>query len=70
MTTDVKLTQEQFGDINETSFYNILKQNGIVNITQTDKYSPLSKHTSRSKEELDAKIENELAELRNRIQHS
>ena len=40
MTTDNKLTQEQFGDINETSFYNILKQNGIVNITQTDKYSP------------------------------
>jgi hypothetical protein len=40
MTTDVKLTQEQFGDINETSFYNILKQNDIVNITQTDKYSP------------------------------
>ena len=38
MTTDVKLTQEQFGDINETSFYNILKQNGIVNIKRTDKY--------------------------------
>jgi len=40
MNTDVKLSQEQFGDINETSFYNLLKQNGIVNITQTDKYSP------------------------------
>ena len=40
MNTDVKLSQEQFGDINETNFYNLLKQNGIVNITQTDKYSP------------------------------
>ena len=40
MTTDNKLTQEQFGDINETSFYNLLKQNSISNITQTDKYSP------------------------------
>jgi len=40
MTTDNKLTQEQFGNINETSFYNLLKQNGISNITQTDKYSP------------------------------
>lgn len=40
MSIDVKLTQEQFGDINETSFYNLLKQNGISNITQTDKYSP------------------------------
>jgi len=40
MSIDVKLTQEQFGEKNETDFYNILKQNGIVNITQTDKYSP------------------------------
>jgi len=40
MNTDVKLSQEQFGDINETSFYNLLKQNGIVNIIRTDKYSP------------------------------
>jgi hypothetical protein len=40
MTTDVKLSQEQFGDINETVFYNLLKQNGIVNITKTDKYTP------------------------------
>ena len=40
MSIDVKLNQEQFGDINETSFYNLLKHNGIVNITQTDKYSP------------------------------
>jgi len=40
MTTDVKLNQEQFGDINETSFFNLLKHNGINNITQTDKYSP------------------------------
>jgi len=40
MTTDVKLSQEHFGDINETAFFNLLKQNGITNITQTDKYSP------------------------------
>jgi hypothetical protein len=40
MSIDVKLSQEHFGDINETSFYNLLKQNGIVNISQTDKYSP------------------------------
>ena len=40
MSIDVKLSQEQYGDINETSFYNLLKQNGIVNISQTDKYSP------------------------------
>mgnify|MGYP003114095448 CR=1 FL=1 len=38
MSIDVKLSQEQFGEKNETDFYNILKQNGIVNITQTDKY--------------------------------
>ena len=40
MSIDVKLNQEEFGDINETSFYNLLKHNGITNITQTDKYSP------------------------------
>ena len=41
MSIDViKFNQEQFGDVNETAFYNLLKQNGIVNITQTDKYSP------------------------------
>lgn len=40
MTTDVKLNQEQFGDINETSFFNILKQNGLTNIIRTDKFSP------------------------------
>jgi len=40
MSIDVKLNQEQFGEKNETSFYNLLKHNGIVNITQTDKYSP------------------------------
>lgn len=40
MNTDVKLSQEKFGDINETSFYNLLKHNGITNITKTDKYSP------------------------------
>ena len=40
MTNDVKINQEQFGDINETSFYNILKQNGINNIIRTDKYTP------------------------------
>jgi hypothetical protein len=40
MSIDVKLSQEKFGDINESDFYNILKQNGIVNISQTDKYSP------------------------------
>ena len=40
MSNDVKLNQEEFGDINETSFYNLLKHNGIINITQTDKYSP------------------------------
>ena len=40
MTTDVKLNQEQFGDVNETAFFNLLKQNGITNITQTDKYTP------------------------------
>ena len=40
MTNDVKINQEQFGDINEKSFYNILKQNGINNIIRTDKYTP------------------------------
>ena len=40
MSNDVKLSQEQFGDINETAFFNLLKQNGITNITQTDKYTP------------------------------
>lgn len=40
MTNDVKINQEQFGDVNETSFYNILKQNGINNIIRTDKYTP------------------------------
>ena len=41
MSIDViKFNQEQFGDVNETAFYNLLKQNGITNITQTDKYSP------------------------------
>jgi len=40
MTTDVKISQEQFGDVNETAFFNLLKQNGITNITQTDKYTP------------------------------
>ena len=40
MSFDVKLNQEQFGDINEKSFYNILKQNGINNIIRTDKYTP------------------------------
>jgi hypothetical protein len=40
MTNDVKINQEQYGDINETSFYNILKQNGITNIIRTDKYTP------------------------------
>jgi len=40
MNIDVKLSQEQFGDINETAFYNLLKHNGIINITQTNKYSP------------------------------
>ena len=40
MTTDVKLNQEQFGDVNETAFFNLLKQNGITNITQTYKYTP------------------------------
>jgi len=40
MNIDVKISQEQFGDVNETAFFNLLKQNGITNITQTDKYSP------------------------------
>lgn len=40
MTNDVKINQEQFGDINEKSFYNILKQNGVTNIIRTDKYTP------------------------------
>jgi len=42
MSTDViKFNQEQFGEKNETDFYNLLKQSGISNnITQTDKYSP------------------------------
>ena len=40
MTTDVKLSQEQFGEKNETDFFNILKQNGIVNIVRTEKYTP------------------------------
>ncbi len=40
MSIDVKLSQEIYGDINENNFYNLLKQNGIINITQTDKYSP------------------------------
>ena len=40
MSIDVKLSQEKFGEKNESDFYNILKQNGIVNISQTDKYSP------------------------------
>ncbi len=40
MTTDVKLNQEHFGYVNETAFFNLLKQNGITNITQTDKYTP------------------------------
>lgn len=38
MNTDVKLSQEQFGEKNENDFFNLLKHNGIVNITQTDKY--------------------------------
>ena len=40
MTTDVKLNQEQYGDKNETDFFNILKQNGLTNIIRTDKFSP------------------------------
>jgi hypothetical protein len=39
MNTDVKLSQEQFGEKNETDFFNILKQNGIVNIVRTEKYT-------------------------------
>ena len=38
MSNDVKLSQEQFGEKNENDFFNLLKHNGIVNITQTDKY--------------------------------
>jgi hypothetical protein len=38
MATDVKLSQEKFGEKNENDFFNLLKHNGIVNITQTDKY--------------------------------
>lgn len=40
MSVDVKVNQEKFGDINETSFYNLLKQNGIINIVRTEKYTP------------------------------
>lgn len=40
MNTDVKLTQEQFGEKNKTDFYNILKHNGIINIIRTEKYTP------------------------------
>lgn len=35
-----EIEDDNICDIKETSFYNILKQNGIINITQTDKYSP------------------------------
>lgn len=39
MSIDVKLSQEEFGEKNETDFYNILKQNGIVNLERTKKYT-------------------------------
>jgi len=40
MSIDVKLSQEQYGEKNETNFYNILKQNGLTNIIRTEKYTP------------------------------
>jgi len=40
MNTDVKLTQEQFGEKNKTDFYDILKHNVIINIIRTEKYTP------------------------------
>ena len=40
MSIDVKLSQEKYGEKNETNFYNILKQNGLTNIIRTEKYTP------------------------------
>lgn len=40
MSIDVKLSQEQYGEKNETNFYNILKQKGLTNIIRTEKYTP------------------------------
>lgn len=40
MSIDVKLSQEKYGEKNETDFYNILKQNGLTNIIRTEKYTP------------------------------